>query len=428
MADEILDVFTPNWPDISSAAATWADTWWGGLPKPVVSGSRTQSDQWLRRMELIVYSSKNKDALSPDDGLALSNLRVNFQVKKQTLSSPNILYARIYNMSPQTMARVKSFSRVALSAGYWGSQGDPAIYLPDGDLGQDLAGGYGGNYGMIFDGTVVLYIQGKENAVDTYLDIWAGDGDKESSAGAINMTFPAGTKMTDKTEKIAKEGFKIEIGKINILDERASVRAETVIGMVEPQLRKIANQSDTHFWIDSNKFYMVPYTGYADDTEVVLKPTTGLIGMPLVQPDGIQVQCLLNSKLRIGGKLKIDTGLLSNVPFEPGSDSPYWNSEPQTLGATGPEQKWQFAPTSPQGTYKILLLEHHGDNRGQNWYSNITAMAVGEFSDHTPIFASTAFSRSAVGLKLPDNSKPGNPATQPMNSRVRALAARMRRR
>jgi hypothetical protein len=423
MAEEILNVFTPNWPDITSAAATWADIWWGGLPKPVIAGSRTQSDQWLRRMELVVYSTTSKDSLNPDDGLSLSNLRVNFQVKKRTSSSPNILYARIYNMSPQTMNRVKAFSRVALSAGYWGSMGDPTVYKPaNSNAGQSAAGGYGGNYGMIFDGTVVLYIQGKENAVDTYLDIWAGDGDKPNSAGAVNMTFPAGTNMVDKTQKIVKEGFKIEIGKVNILDERASVRAETVIGMAEPQLRKIANQSDSHFWIDSNKFFMIPYSGYADDTEVILKPTTGLIGMPMVQPDGIQAQCLLNPKLRLGGKVDIDIGLLSNVPFLPGADNPWDTGTGPALSpnatATGPEQKWAFAPTSPKGKYKILLLEHHGDNRGQNWYSNITAMAVGKVA--------SALSRSAA---QPDPVPANVTETQPMmNPRVRALAARMRRR
>jgi hypothetical protein len=234
---------------------------------------------------------------------------------------------------------------------------------------------------MIFDGTVVMYVQGKENAVDTYLDIWAGDADKALSNGVIAMTFPAKTTYKQEVERIIEISMpEVKVEQIDIPGDRASVRAHTRIGMTAEELRKIANASGTHFWIDSSQFLIIPYKGYARGTAVVLSPTTGLVGMPEVTPEGIQAKCLLNPKLRLGGEVNIETSLLSNVPFLPGSSTPFYGAGlPSPAGEGSPAlpfKKWSAAPTSPTGRYKILMLEHHGDIRGPTWYSQMMCAAT----------------------------------------------------
>ena len=41
-------------------------------------------------------------------------------------------------------------------------------------------------------------VRGKENTVDTYLDIYAGDGDRALNSATIFRTWPAGTTDLEK--------------------------------------------------------------------------------------------------------------------------------------------------------------------------------------------------------------------------------------
>src|SRR5215204_309115 len=99
---DILEEVLPDGPDVTPDDKDSAQWWWSAVPKPVSVGSNTPSDQWLRRMELTVYSAAG--AAGPaSGGLRLSALRINFQIKKQTSESPNTLFARVYNLAPATM-------------------------------------------------------------------------------------------------------------------------------------------------------------------------------------------------------------------------------------------------------------------------------------------------------------------------------------
>ena len=107
-------------------------------------------------MSLIVYKSTNGSEYNDEGGnvgIDLSQIRVNFNLKKMIDPTPIYYMRRIYNLSPQTQDTIKEV---------W-----PSVFV----------GGTSRELWVIFDGTVVQYIQGKENAVDTYFDIWAGEGD-----------------------------------------------------------------------------------------------------------------------------------------------------------------------------------------------------------------------------------------------------------
>ena len=315
--------------------------------------SGTSSDQWIRKMSLIVYQGVGPVA-NKETGLDLSQLRVNFSLKKMVNPTPNILYARIYNLSPKTEQKVKEFGRVSLSAGYQK------------------------NFGLLFDGTVVQYVQGKENAVDTYLDIWAGDGDMPNNNSVTNVTWPAGTSVVDKIKYMASTMEGVVIGDIKPEggDEK-SVRAETKVAMTRDAIRDYANDTASWYYIDNGTFHMIPMMGYREGQEVVLTPKTGLIGMPQVSPDGIHATCLINPKLRLGGVIQIrdndGRSGLSNVPFIPGSTVPWAGID--VPAATG-TKKFAAAPTSPTGRYTILLMEHHGDSRGTPWYTEMVCQAT----------------------------------------------------
>lgn len=88
---------------------------------PVTAAEDTE--QWIRKASLIVGT---------EDALDLSDLRFIFRIKRGDTQTPNTLHVRVYNVAEQTALRtMKEFTRVVLQAGYEG------------------------NYGIVFDGTII---------------------------------------------------------------------------------------------------------------------------------------------------------------------------------------------------------------------------------------------------------------------------------
>src|ERR1700751_5266995 len=121
-----------------------------------------QSNQFGRKGTLIVSEGEL--------GLDLSEMRFKFKTTNSDAEHPNTLYVRVYNLSKQTVARIGTeFNTVTLQAGY-----------------------ENGNFGIIFQGTIKQTETGKERNVDSYLDIWAADGDLWYNNEFINLSLAAG--------------------------------------------------------------------------------------------------------------------------------------------------------------------------------------------------------------------------------------------
>jgi hypothetical protein len=334
------------------------------------------SDQWLRKIQLTVYGGGGSGdgieltgSQDPNTKQYLPSLRVNFQVRKNTLQSPNLFNARIYNLSKETMAKVIEQKKVSLSAGY-----------------------RHGRYGVIYRGTVVQFVKGKENATDTYLEIQAGDGDT-LVFDALNTSYDKGT-TNEATVKdaLSKLGGGIKTGTIDMGDwgKQQLVRQRAYSGMIINFMRDHMNAGNLQFFVDDEQAHVIARNKYRPGATIELSPTTGLVGIPEVTPQGIQARCLLNPNLVLGGLIKISTDLLSGVPYTPGSSI---KKESGQAGGGGsfpapdipfesrfPVATWgaqlNSAFTSPTGTYKILLLEHTGDTRGNPWYSEMICVAL----------------------------------------------------
>jgi hypothetical protein len=299
-------------------------------------------------------------------GLDISNLRCTFSIQKTTFNTPNMLYARVYNLAPATLAKVIEFTRVQVYAGY--------RYA---------------NYGMIFDGEVIQYRRGKENPVDTYLEIHAADGDTLLNGTVQFKTYPAGTKERQKLDDLnAKKkqldpNFKVEYIDDKLYQDKTQ-RDSVVVGHSRSIERRIMLASGAQHFLDNGKFIAITNEGYRKTEVVVLSPSTGLIGLPEVTPQGIQAKCLLNPKLMLGGLVKIDSKLLSGVAYTPGSASKVDANGNVVGGESGGKvynnnlwrQQLETAYTSPIGQYKILMMTYTGDTRGNPWYCDLICIAM----------------------------------------------------
>lgn len=312
-------------------------------------------EQWIRKASLLVANDT--------DALDLSELRFAFHVQNADVESPNNAAIRVYNLSPDTTRKITGsgaveYTRVILQAGY-----------------------EGGNFGVIFDGTIKQFRQGKENAVDSYLDILAADGDIPYNFGVCSASLPAGSDTMARVRTTAKQ-IGVELLQNTNLTGGVLPRGKVLFGMARSLLRCEARSIGATWSIQNGKVQIVPNDSYLPGEAVVLNSGTGLIGMPTQTDQGVRARCLLNPKLRIGGLVQIDQASINRLSQAdlralgfptstlPGAQLPYDRN-------TGLQM---LADVTRDGFYRLYVAEFIGDTRGQEWYSELVGLAVDKSS------------------------------------------------
>jgi hypothetical protein len=97
------------------------------------------------------------------------------QVDQHTLQTPNVGDITISNLSDATAQRIKG----------------------EGTL-VTLEAGYQSGYGLIFKGQIIQKRTGRENPVDTYLNILAQGGDQAYNHAVVNKSLAAGHTYKDQ--------------------------------------------------------------------------------------------------------------------------------------------------------------------------------------------------------------------------------------
>ena len=133
----------------------------------------------------------------------------------------------------------------------------------------------------------------------------------EAEAGAypaLQAASPVAVKGTQTAasliEQFAKEaGYSFENKGVN-----SSVKNAVFNGSCVEKAYAVARQVGAELLIDDNKFVLLPYDkGRNDDNAVLLSATTGMLGYPSFNQDGVSVKCLYNPGLELGGMVEIDS-------------------------------------------------------------------------------------------------------------------------
>lgn len=275
--------------------------------------------------------------------LDLSELRVTFQIRRGDLQTPNSADVRIYNVADQTAHRIRSEgTRIVIQAGYEG------------------------NFGLIFDGTIKQVRKGRVDARDSYVDITAADGDMAYNYSTLAVSLAAGATPDDAMQAFVKsmaaqgisQGYKPE------LSTNGSVRGRVYYGMTRDELREWAEVQDVLWSIQDGKLTLIPKTSYIPGEVPVISSATGLIGVPEQTQNGIEMRVLLNPSLKIGERIKLDSTV--NL-YRYGLDVP--------SQAVSEFQRQQIK-TNADGLYYVMVANHSGDTRGNDWYTDLICLAV----------------------------------------------------
>lgn len=291
--------------------------------------------QYNRKLSLIVGTDT--------DGLELSSLRCTFYIARGDKQVPNSADVRIYNVKDETANRITGeFTRVVIQ------------------------GGYEGNFGLLFDGTIKQARRGRVDAKDSYIDIVAADGDQAYNHSVMSLSFAAGATPPDDLRAflaaMAKHG--ITQGYTPELSTNGRVRGRVFYGMTRDELREWAEVQDALWSIQDGKLVLIPKTSYVPGDTPLISPSTGLIGVPEQTQNGIEMRVLLNPSLKIGQVVKLDSAV---NPFRFGLD----------LDSQGPNFALERSiKTNADGLYYVMSADHSGDTRGNEWYTDLVCLAV----------------------------------------------------
>lgn len=294
--------------------------------------------QFGRSASLLVASRTVRSS-----ALDLSALRFHFEVKNADVETPNTAYIRVYNPSDATRKTIiKEFDNVLLQAGYQS------------------------NVGVIFRGTIKQFKFGKENNVTSYLDLLCADGDLEYNFGIINKTFAAGSTTKQRLEDtVDAMGLQLDATAAqDALLGGVLPRGKVAFGLARTFVRNMSRTNSARWSIQDGSVIVIPLDGYLPDTAVKINSATGMIGVPEATDNGISVRCLLNPLIKVGGRIQLNnadvTATIVREQFFPS-----YRSGPTLV-----------ASTENDGVYRVLVAEHTGDTRGQDWYTDMTCLHV----------------------------------------------------
>lgn len=350
--------------------------------------------QWLRQVSLVAAASQNSQ------GIELGNLHITFRITAQTTTAPATLQARIYNVAPTTAAKIRSFPTIT-TGNVAGSSAQP-------NSGRVvLQAGYSGNFGIVFSGEIMQTRQGRESPADTYVDIFAGDGDAAHVWSVINTSLAAGYTQADL--KNAIDAARMPYGVVssalpdNVDTSKQAPRGKPMFGMARDYHTDFASTNGLATWTSGGTTqWWHPQSPYKPNDVVVINSATGMVGLPQQTDWGITVRMLLNPSVGAGSLLKIDNTSIQRAQFTASYDQSQTNL---FLGGS------LNADTNADGLYRVLAVELIGDTRGTEWYTD--ALCIATAPTGSPNTGPTTQYLIAAGANLPSSMVGGPPQASP---------------
>ena len=329
--------------------------------------SAIPGQQFIRDVGLIVANRGGQ-------GIDLSQMHFSFEIHQDDEQSPNNALIRVWNLHPQTQQTIigrgtqgsgGEYSYVALQVGY--VNGTPKQIIFDGVIKQFRTGK-----------------EGKEGATDTYLDIMASDGDLGYNWGFISQVITAGQGVNAQIQYILnsmaaahvtgadpppiyEDGYFTNFGTTG-----NAIRSKVLWGMARDEMRKLVRSNGASWSIQNGKVQIIPNNGFIGvvNDAVVLNSMTGMIGIPEQTDNGIRIRSLLRPELQIGRLVKINNSDIIKT-LQSGAS----NSVVPFNQRTGILQLGAISSVQ-DGLYRLYVIEHSGDTRGQQWYSDMICLAV----------------------------------------------------
>lgn len=297
--------------------------------------------QWKRRVQVAVGKAGS--------GLLAENLRIQFEVVKTVEAAPNAAVIRIFNLHPDNEAKIKNeFDEVLVNAGYEGAMR------------------------LIFRGNI-KHVHRFRDGNDYVTEIEAADGDKDFRNAVMNETLAAGTTTAQLVGRAVATFSATTKGHVQVND-RARLRGKVISGNTRDVLRDVSRESGANWSIQDGQLVIVSTNDVLPGEAIVIQADTGMLGAPEINDKGIAVKALLNSQVRVNGAIKLDNNGI-RAKRQQSQSLATQRERRETNDPLGRENKG-LVRLDPDGIYKVIKLTHKGDNRGQDWVSEIECIGL----------------------------------------------------
>ena len=255
------------------------------------------------------------DISNDQETLSIEQLRVAFEIDKTINEKPNPAKIQVWNLNRDHINQLLSqdYKKVALSVGY-------------GELRQIYAGD-------------ITKTRIQREGLDFVLTLECSDGHQAYTQSRAKTTLKAGATDKQIVKELQKTMPKVQSGAIDIPNQRKLPRGRVLNGNSRDILTKIARNNKADWSIQDGSLIFLPKDKVLSDDAVLISQDTGMINAPEQTDEGLELTCLLNPALQIGGLVKVESII------------EYFNGE-----------------------YKIVKLAHSGDGIGGDWRSKMTVV------------------------------------------------------
>jgi hypothetical protein len=272
-----------------------------------------------------------------------------------------------------------SLEQTLLTAGQPSTAASANTPIVQGDL-LTISAGYQLNFdpvsNVIFEGTVFQPTWDRENVTDFKVTLRA-------IIDPLNlgyMSFTMGPYQTQaKVIQAMAAGAHVPIEQVDdsALPPAPLPRAKPIFGTAKDVLEGVQRTTDARIWVSDKGLNVRPLQGTPQPADLVFgpsaagtsyRPTAGstatytptLIGTPQQTEKGVIFRVLMDSRIKMASIVKLDQSVIRQLPRYPG-------------GAT-------LSFLDQDGSYVVAGMTHLGDTRGQEWYTDVTAVTLDYWS------------------------------------------------
>lgn len=260
--------------------------------------------------------------------VVIDGLFVHFNIRREATSTPAEGTIDIYNLNESNETRIRERAvRVLLEAGYQGAV-EP-----------------------IFDG-VVRRVERQRVDLDRIVRVHVGGkiSGAEVAGQGRRSVFVRGYETTVSVRELVADGVEtlgLVLGDISIIPEDAVETDFSYNGDTQLMLRERLRPLGIEWYEEDGVVRFSKIRASVDDRieGVVISERTGMLGSPTETDDGVTVRTLLDPRLRLDTRIRIESSVLDR-------------------GASGDAENIRAGEVTLPGTvFKVVEVTHEGDNR-----------------------------------------------------------------
>ena len=211
--------------------------------------------------------------------------------------------------------------------------------------------GYESTIDFIFSGHISNVLRERDGP-NTITRIIAKGGTQPTSQ-IINKTFGRNTPVTDIIRScVTALGYQIEINEDDFASVPRYIKGYSPANDPRQCLDTLARAHKFSYTTEKDRIVVVGNDSFRGGKPLNISQFNGMEGIPEITEVGADVTIRLNPKVRIGGRIDIQSEL---VTFN--FSNLYFQDIPKAAGA---------------GIYRVFKLQHSGDSWGDTWSTDIT--------------------------------------------------------